>query len=469
MSDGELSYLSATEAAALIRDGSLSPVALVTNALERIEEINPTLNCFCFTYPSEAIEQAREAERAIASGDEVGPLHGVPIAIKDLTPTKGKTTTFGSYAYKDWVPDYDALVVQRLLAAGAIMVGKTTTPEFAFSSLTDSPLWGITRNPWNPDHTPGGSSGGSAAAVVAECVPLAEGSDAGGSVRIPAAHSGCVGLKPSSGRIPFEFLPTQYDYMCCHGPLSRTVADAALFLDLCQGPDERDLNSLSPALTVDIPPPPDVRGMRLALSIDFGYYKINPDVEANTRAAADSLEQAGAEIEHVELGWTRAFNDAWWAYWGVFEATHFGQHLERWRDKMHPSVVTAIEEARTMSAVELMKTETVYTEAWNALRPILDRCDALLCPTESFPAPTVDFDELGSTTDDADGRHLGMDMTMQFNALKLPALSVPSGFSSQGLPTGLQIVGRRFDDLTVLRIGAALEEVRPWRQHRPRL
>lgn len=183
MSDDALSYLSATEAAALIRTGSLSPVDLMANALRRIEEVNPTLNCFCFTYPDEAMGQAQAAERAIAAGDEVGPLHGVSIAIKDLTPTEGKTTTFGSYAYKDWVPDYDALVVQRLRAAGAIMVGKTTTPEFAFSSLTDSPLWGITRNPWNPECTPGGSSGGSAAAVVAGCVPLAE-------ARTPAARCG---------------------------------------------------------------------------------------------------------------------------------------------------------------------------------------------------------------------------------------------------------------------------------------
>lgn len=243
-------------------------------------------------------------------------------------------------------------------------------------------------------------------------------------MRIPASHSGCVGLKPSSGRIPFEFLPTQYDYMCCRGPLSRTVADAALFLKLCQGPDERDLNSLAPPLEVEMPPPGDVRGMRLARSLDLGYYRIDPDVDANTRAAADALAQAGAEIEPVELGWIREFNDAWWAYWGVFGATHFGHHLERWRDRMHPSVVAAIEEARSMSAVDLMRTETVYTEAWNALRPVLERCNALLCPTESILAPAVD--------DDAEGRYLGMDMTIQFNALKLPALSVPSGFSAEG-------------------------------------
>lgn len=469
MSNDELTYLSALEMAARIRDKSVSPVELVENALARIDEVNPKLNCFCFTYPDESLTNAKSAEQAVVSGGELGPLHGVPIAIKDLTPTKGKTTTLGSYAYQHWVPDQDALVVQNLLNAGAIMVGKTTTPEFAYSSLTDSPLWGITRNPWDPARTPGGSSGGSAAAVVSGCVPLAEGSDAGGSVRIPAAHSGCVGLKPSSGRIPFEFLTTQYDYMLCHGPLCRTVADAALFLKICQGPDERDLNTLAPALSVPIPPPSDVRGMKLALSVDLGYYHIDPDVEANTRAAAEALRQAGALVEEVELGWTKAFNEAWWGYWGVFEATHFGQHLEQWRDQMHPTLVTAMEEGLAMSAVDLMKAETAYTEAWEKLRPILERCDALLCPTESIPAPAVDYDELGANAVDEQGRFLSMDMTMQFNALKLPALSVPSGVSKDGLPTGLQIVGRRFDDLTVLQIGAAMERVLPWHERRPPL
>jgi Asp-tRNA(Asn)/Glu-tRNA(Gln) amidotransferase A subunit family amidase len=469
MNNDELRYLSAQEMAARIRDRSLSPVELVESALERIAKVNPKLNCFCFTYPEEAIAKAKVAEQAAGSGRALGPLHGVPIAIKDLTPTKGKTTTLGSYAYKDWVPDEDALVVKNLLNAGAIMVGKTTTPEFAFSSLTDTPLWGITRNPWNPDRTPGGSSGGSAAAVVSGCVPLAEGSDAGGSVRIPAAHSGCVGLKPSSGRIPFEFLPTQYDYMLCHGPLSRTVDDAALFLTVCQGPNERDLNSLQTPLEVPTPVPSDVQGRRFALSIDFGYYHIDADVEKNTRAAAEALRDAGAIVEEVDLGWTKAFNEAWWSYWGVFEATHFGQHLAKWRDQMHPTLVTAMEEGLSMSAVDLMKTETAYTEAWEKLRPILDRCEVLLCPTESIPAPAVDYDELGAIAVDKNGKFLSMDMTMQFNALKLPALSVPSGFSKDGLPTGLQIVGRRFDDLSVLRVGAAIERLLPWRDHHPSL
>ena len=250
MADLDLCFTPATELARRVRAAELSPVEIVENSLARIEQVNPVLNCFCFVYPDEALELARRAERAVSRGDTIGPLHGVPIAIKDLTPTRGKRTTMGSYAYEDHVPETSALLVEKLLGAGAIMVGKTTTPEFAYSSFTDSPLWGITRNPWDTGRTPGGSSGGSGAAVAAGCVPLAEGSDMGGSVRIPASWSGVVGLKPSFGRIPFDFLPTQLDTIQHLGPLARTVADARLFVDIGQGPDERDLMSLAPPLAL---------------------------------------------------------------------------------------------------------------------------------------------------------------------------------------------------------------------------
>ena len=246
--DIDLSFTPATELARRIRSRDLSPLEVVKASLARIEEVNPRLNCFCFVYPDEAIDLARDAERALEGNGAVGPLHGVPIAIKDLTPTKGKRTTMGSYAFEHWVPDKSALLVERLQAAGAIMVGKTTTPEFAYSSFTDSPLWGVTRNPWNPERTPGGSSGGSGAAVASGCVPLAEGTDMGGSVRIPAAWCGLVGLKPSFGRIPLDFLPTQFDTIQHFGPLARTVDDARLFLSVAQGPDELDVMSLAPPI-----------------------------------------------------------------------------------------------------------------------------------------------------------------------------------------------------------------------------
>jgi Asp-tRNA(Asn)/Glu-tRNA(Gln) amidotransferase A subunit family amidase len=304
MVDLELRYASASDLALRIRSAAVSPVEVVENALARIEQVQPALNGFCFVYAEEAVERARAAADAVARGELWGPLHGVPIAIKDLTPTAGKRTTMGSRIYEHWVPDRDAAVVARLVAAGAIMVGKTTTPEFAYSSFTESPLWGITRNPWNPGRTPGGSSGGSAVAVATGCVALAEGSDMGGSVRIPASFSGIVGLKPSFGRIPFEILPSQFDSLSHFGPLARTVDDAALFLAVAQGPDECDIQTLMPALDVALPLTVDPRGLRIALSIDLGYFHIAPEVEARTRSAAEALRDAGAVVEEVALGWT---------------------------------------------------------------------------------------------------------------------------------------------------------------------
>ena len=468
MVDLELAYMPATELARRMAGRELSPVEVMTNTLARIEAVNPQLNCFCFTYPEEALEKARAAEAAVMAGKALGPLHGVPIAIKDLTPTKGKRTTLGSYAYEHWVPEEDAPIVEALLGAGAILVGKTTTPEFAYSSFTESPLWGVTRNPWNLACTPGGSSGGSGAAVAAGCVPLAEGSDMGGSVRIPAACCGCVGLKPSFGRIPFTILPSIFDSLSHFGPLARTVADAALFLSVTQGPDERDIQSLKPALDVPIPPPASVEGMRLALSVDLGFYHLDPEVEANTRAAAQALADAGAEIEEVELGWNRASSDAWLAHWGVYLAAFFGHTLAEYRERMDPHVVALIEAGQAMGAVDFKKTEFIRTEQWNRLYPILERCDALLCPTMAVPPPKVGRSDADYDFDDAEGRFHGLDMTSVFNFVsQCPVLSVPSGFTNDGLPTGLQIVGRRFDDLTTLTVGAALEIARPWSKPRP--
>jgi Asp-tRNA(Asn)/Glu-tRNA(Gln) amidotransferase A subunit family amidase len=241
--DHDLCYTPATDLIRSYLAREISPVEVVQNSLERIEEVNAALNCFCFVYPEEALAKAKIAEDRLHKGDG-RPLEGVPIAIKDFTPTKGKVTTRGSRLLQDWVPDWNPVVVERLEAAGAIMVGKTTTPEFATSGFTDSPLWGITRNPWDPARTPGGSSGGSGAAVASGCVPLAEGTDMGGSVRIPAALCGVVGHKPSLGRIPMDIIDTVYDNISHFGPLARTVSDAALFLDIAQGEHPSDIQSL---------------------------------------------------------------------------------------------------------------------------------------------------------------------------------------------------------------------------------
>jgi len=468
MVDLELAYMPAVEIARRIRAREISPVEVVENSLARIAEVNPRLNAFCFVYGDEALDRARAAEAAVAKGAEIGPLHGVPIAIKDLTPTRGKTTTMGSRVYEHWVPDHDAIVVEKLAAAGAILVGKTTTPEFAFSSFTESPLWGVTRNPWDPDRSPGGSSGGSGVAVATGCVALAEGSDMGGSVRIPAALCGTVGLKPSFGRIPFEILPSQFDSLSHFGPLARGVDDAAAFLAATQGPDERDIQTLSPPLDIALPLDGDLRGRRLALSLDLGFYAIDDEVAANTLAAAEALREAGAVVEEVALAWTREVNDAWYEHWGVYLAAFFGQHLDEWRDRMDPNLVKLMDAGLAMDAVSFKRLEFIRTRQWRALAPILEHYDALLCPTMALPAQPVDARDDDYGRDDADGRYRGYDMTSALNFVsQCPALSVPSGFTRDGLPTGLQIVGRRYDDLGALRVGAALERIRPWNGRRP--
>ena len=468
LAEFELSYASAADLARRIAARTISPVEVVENSLSRIQEIDPTLNCFCFTYPEEALEQARSAERAVMSGRQLGPLYGIPIAIKDLTPTRGKTTTQGSHVHEHWVPNHDSAVVARLAAAGAIMVGKTTTAEFAALGFTESPLWGVTRNPWNPAHASGGSSGGSAVAVATGCVPMAEGSDMGGSVRIPAAFCGIVGLKPSFGRIPFDLLPSQFDTYCHHGPLVRSVGDAALFLGAAQGPDNADILTLPSPLEIPESLSNDVRGMRVALSIDLGYYAVDREVEANTRAAASALSDAGAMVEEVEIGWTREINDIGYQHWNVYLAAWLSPHLEAWREAMHPSVVKMIEAGLKVNAVDFKRLEFARTEQWQKLRPVLERYDALICPTASIAAPPIGVDDYDFGFDDEEGRFHQYEMTFPFNIMApCPALSVPSGFTRSGLPTGLQIVGRRYDDLTVLRLGAALERLLPDAMARP--
>lgn len=468
MADLDLCYTPATELARRIREGRLSPVRVVENSLARIAEVNPKLNCFCFTYPDEAIEKAKQAERAVKRGDKLGPLHGVPIAIKDLTPTKGKRTTLGSYCFENWVPDWNATVVDKLEAAGAIMVGKTTTPEFAYSSFTDSPLWGVTRNPWNPERTPGGSSGGSGAAVSSGCVPLAEGTDMGGSVRIPAAWCGIVGLKPSLGRISQNLLPSVFDNISHFGPLARTIEDARLFLKVAQGPDDRDIQSIDTPIDLDSPFTRSVEGMRLALDLDLAIYAIDPEVERLVMNSVKALQKAGAIVEEVSVPWDRRLAQAWTELWEVFMAAYFGDYLEKFRAKMDPHVVALIEAGNKMSATHYKRIEIERSEQWKGFYPILQKYDAFLCPTMSRDAPPADEDDNKYYADWGDGRYHGLDITGQFNMIApCPVLSVPAGWTKDGLPVGMQIVGPRWRDDIVLQIGAALERIQPWAEKRP--
>ena len=454
----EILTRSATELAQLMRAGELSALQVIEASLQRAAEINPQFNAFAEIYAPEARVAARQADAALRAGQAVGPLHGVPVALKDTTPVLGKRTTCGSRALAAHVADRDAWIVTALRKSGAIIIGKTTTPEFAFSSFTQSPLFGVTRNPWDPARSPGGSSGGSAVAVATGAVPLAEGTDMGGSVRIPAALCGVVGFKPSLGRIPFDILPSVFDNISHFGTIARCCQDAAAFVAAAQGPDDCDIQSLPTSFDYDGSLRVDCGAIRVALSLDFGFYAVDPEVERNTLSTVDRLRQAGVVVEAVELRWSSKIIDVWMDYWRVFMAAYFGDVYDKDAAIMDPAVCRLIEQGRQLSAVDYKRLEIERTQFWHSLRKVLSTFDALICPTTAVSAPLATQTDRDFGWVDGAGRYHGLDMTAPFNLVgQCPALSVPSGFTAAGLPTGLQIVGRRHRDLDTLKLGALVE------------
>ena len=372
--------------AALIASGALSPVEAVAQAVERAIEVQPALNCFTDIWVDEAMEAADEAERALSGDHPLGVLHGVPVAVKDTTPVAGHRTTFGSRAFEQWVPEHDAYIVGALRRAGAVIIGQTTTPEFAHTLRTDSPLWGVTRNPYDTSRSPGGSSGGSGAAVASGCVPLAEGSDMGGSVRIPAAWSGVVGLKPGLGRIPMDVLPGLFDSISHHGPLARCADDARLFLAATQGPDDADIMSVPGPLDLAAPLDADLTGMRLGLSVDLGCWAVDPEIAAAVTAAAERLEAAGARVEEVDPALHRRRRGGMGRAVGCVHGDVLRPPARRvrrpsWTPRSSPS----IEAGNRRSAVDVKRIEIHRTSLWRRLAPILAEHDALLCPTMASP------------------------------------------------------------------------------------
>ena len=456
--DDELCWLAAADVAARIAAGTLDPVEVVAAALGRIDTVQPLLNCFADVWHDQARERAHAASAAVRRGDRLGPLHGVPVAVKDTTPTRGHRTTLGSVTHRDWIPDADTSIVTSLEAAGAIIVGKTTTPEFAHTLTTESPLLGITRNPWALDRTPGGSSGGSAAAVASGCVALAEGSDMGGSVRIPAAWCGIVGLKPSLGRIPMDTLPGMFDLLSHHGPLARTVGDAALFLQVTQGPS--DLDIMSQGFPSDLGSiESGASGLRIGVCVDLGSWAVDDDIAAAVMATAGVLAGGGAQVRQVEVTVTADHLRAWRDMWAVFMAGYYGHFLDEFEAEMDPAVVDLIHHGNTISAPDYKRLELIRTDLWRRFAPIFADCDVLLCPTMSTgPTPASRADWAGPSPE-ADGRLHSPDMTEVFNLLApCPALSIPGGLDRDGLPIGVQLVGRRWRDDLVLQAGRYVEQ-----------
>jgi aspartyl-tRNA(Asn)/glutamyl-tRNA(Gln) amidotransferase subunit A len=470
MAKDDLCWLSATELAALIRTRKVSPVEVVDAVLARIEKVNPRLNAYVTLTADEARRRARAAERAVMRrGARLGPLHGVPFSVKDLVITRGVRTTFGTPLYRDNVPDEDAPMVERLLAAGGILLGKTNTPTLGWIGSTHNLLFGPTRNPWDLELTPGGSSGGASAAAAAGLGPLHVGTDGGGSIRIPAACTGIVGVKPSYGRIPTY--PFSGAWSLSHiGPMTRTVADAALMLQVSAGPDERDLYSL-PADGADYQRAArstSLRGLRVAWSDDLGFAPVvDPEVKAVCAGAVKAFRELGARVEAVNPKWPSP-HEAWDQIFCGGIATRLAPYLDR-RQEIEAGLVEIVERA-------LKNPPTRYVQAWfdrltwwQHVRPFFDKYDLLLTPTIACLPFACTADAPSEIAGRRIGRYDWIPFTYPFNLTGQPAASVPAGFTRGGLPVGLQIVGRRFDDVGVLRAAAAFERARPWAQHRPPL
>ena len=457
--------MTATEAVAAFKAGTLSPVALMEATLARIHAVNPVLNAFTEIHSERALDQARAAEDAYRRGS-ARPLEGIPVAIKDFHPVAGELTTFGSKAFAGNRPTHTAPTVARLLDAGAIMHARTTTPEFAYAPITASPLWGVTRNPWSLDHAPGGSSGGAGAALAAGMTMLADGTDAGGSVRIPAAACHVVGYKPPFGRNPLD-RDHPIESLLHYGPMARSVGDAALMQNVMSGAHGDDMCSLREGVELPESYPP-IAGWTIGFSMDLGMFEIDPEVARNTHAAIEVFRRLGCTIREVSPDWS-GFDlpHPYLRYWEGMAAASLGGMLDEWRDEMDPYMVRIIENGRAHSAETLYRCNIVRGAMYRSLAPILEDCNVLVCPSLAVPTVAAEHD-CGAEDFRVNGKpvhaYLGWNLCYPFNMVsQCPVIVVPSGLTDAGLPTGIQIVGRTYDDLSVFQAAAAYEAASPWR------
>ncbi len=473
----EICELDAVTLADDVRSKRLSPVEVIDAVMGRMEKLEPILHAFCTPTLDAARADAKRIEADIAAGKDVGPLAGVPVGIKDLVATKGVRTASGSFAYKDFIPDEDDVVVERLKGAGAIVLGKTNVPEFGYSGTGHNPVFETTVNPWNTDLTPGGSSAGSAVAVATGMSPFAIGSDGGGSVRIPAAHCGLYGIKASMGRVPLypgcrdERYPGMSSWESIEhiGPLSRTVADSALMLSVITGPDDRDRHSL---------PEPnfdwmgclqgDLKGLRVAYSADWGYAAVDPEVRRLAGEAARVFERdLGCTVEEAHPGW----EDPYEAFWGIVAAETDLKGMramaEKYQDKMSPHLLDFL---RTPWSAEdltnaMIGRKAVCNKMWRFMRTY----DLLLTPTLAVPPFPIHMQGPEKIDGKIGAPFRWLAFTFPMNMTGQPAASVPAGWTNDGLPVGLQIVGRHLDDPMVLRASAAYEAAAPWKDRWPPL
>ncbi|HEX6978963.1 MAG TPA: amidase [Alphaproteobacteria bacterium] len=442
------------------RRRSASPVEATRLALDRITAVDPSLNAFTLVDPEGAIAAARAAEARWMKGEPMGLLDGVPVTVKDLVLTRGWPTLRGSkLVAKDQPWDEDAPAVARLKEHGAVILGKTTTPEFGWKALGDSPLTGITRNPWDRSRTPGGSSAGAAVAAAAGMGALHVGTDAGGSIRIPGAFCGIVGLKPTYGRVP-TYPPSPFALVSHVGPMTRTVEDAALMLAVLVGADDRDANALPPA-QIDYRTGLErgVRGLKIAFSPTLGYAKVDPEIASAVADAARVFEQLGAVVEQKDPGFESP-RDAFYTLWAAGGARLVAAFSPEQRAQMDPGLVAMAEIGARYSAVDYLAAEAVRLQLIQRMAAFHRTYDLLLTPTVAVPALPV-----GQDLNDPGSERHWIDWTpfsYPFNMTRQPAVTVPCGATRGGLPIGLQIVGRHDEDALVLRAARAFETARPF-------
>ena len=467
--DAEMAFASATDVAELVRSKKVAVPELTELFYRRIAELNPKLNAYLALCPDQAMEQAKAAQDAVQQGNPLGPLHGVPISVKDLEMTKGIPTTAGSLLFRDRTPDVDSVVVERVRQAGAIILGKTNTPEFGQSGTTDNKLGDACRNPWNVERTPGGSSGGAASALAAGLCTLAIGSDGGGSIRIPASFSGVFGIKPSQGRVPRYggYGRPAANHLSQSGPMSRTVADTALLLQVLAGQDSRDPTSMRESL-------PDcmanlnsgVRGWRIAWSADLGYAAVDPEVVRVVGQAARVFEELGATVEEPTL----VIEDPFPAFWDLFATatyTSYGHLMDEHRDEFTDYGLRSLDHGAEVTGSDLSRGLLRVDQLRRQMEDVFDGYDLLLTPTTAVPAFPIDQrpSVIGGRAVEPFWGYLPF--TYPINMTGQTASSVPCGFSADGMPIGLHIIGPRGSEAKVLQASAAFEQARPWADKKP--
>ena len=467
--DENLAFAPATELRALIADKQISSMELTQLYLSRIEELDDQLHAFLTVTPEIALDQAAKADAATARGEDLGPLHGLPISIKDLQMTKGVRTTGGSLAYKDRVPDANAAYIDNILDAGAVMLGKTNTPEFGHLGASDNRLGPSCSNPWNPERTSGGSSGGAGAGLAAGLSALATGGDGGGSIRIPASFNGVYGIKPTQGRVssysgvdapPIANLTSQ------QGPMSRTVADTAMLLQVMAGYDPRDPSSMrDPLPDFEAAVGRDIEGLKLGWSLDFGYAAVDPDVAQSSEAGAKVFEELGCTVDESDIALNDPFHT--WYVFSAASAVNANGHLPK--DQLTWYVNYGLDYGVTLTGADyaraLGEREIMIQQFWDQFV----KFDLLLSPTMATTAfPNEQYpEEIGGEPPTAVPWWGYLPHTHPINTIGFTAASVPCGFDSDGMPIGLHIVGKPGDEETVLAASAAFEKARPWAHLRP--